>query len=307
MAVFNSLQPAELWTDRPASLPPGGNFFLTDRDVILAFLLLTAELHRFDSYMLTDDRHYMELDRKSIAAGPLRGHLGSPQRTMVPDLTREELGKIVKEGYPPFYRARFKTSFGFELDSPITNVDDIRRPAWVVSLGLGTVQPTALYIDKEDASKGGMFNTAVNRVYEVLDKGFLPRWGWKGQDIHSQIQHIKDMIQGSAASDTNPYVGVDELRPGQIIAYPDPARNPALMPSLAEEVCKTLLRVVNVRPGEGWHITAEDHATLEPHLIACLLRVKLGVWVALRYGAQDRKVVVPREWGYHREIWLHGC
>lgn len=79
------------------------------------------------------------------------------------------------------------------------------------------------------------------------------------------------------------------------------------MPSLAEDECKALLRVVNVRPGEGWHITEQDHATLESHLLACLLRVKLGVWVALRYGAQDRKVVVPREWGYHREIWLHGC
>jgi hypothetical protein len=277
-------QGSEKWAKKPAGLPLDKHFVLTEAKVILAYFLLTARLNWFIDEVLGSRLDYLELSEEN---GVVLAHLGPAHRVL--DLTKDEVDKIL-DGWPPFYRETFTSLEGHVLMSPLKTFDQVRRPAWIVAIGLGQVQPADVYIQRPGKS---LFFYAMDRVLKVLHDQFKTEWGGNVA-VDKTIEDIRDMRTKGASASNNRW----KAHGSSTLSY---EQNPPLS-ALAQKQCEALMRVFN-----DINITREDKAIIDMSLEACLARVSLGVYIVLKYEPAGRQIPIPPLLQGDKLIYLRDC
>lgn len=287
--------------DKPLELAVGDEYLCTDMDVIIAYLLLTADHEPFQKKMLGGWSKYLKFQSRlsSSKANACIGHLGSPKHFgKFSGLTLYELDKI-KNGWPPFYRRTFTSFEGFELESPIQSEDDIRRPGWLISLGLAPLTPTVYYVERDTTI--GMFARVRQRLYDMMRGEVLLRWG-EIEGVRPVISDISDMLHDDNPGHSGPH------NPYYLPPLPNGCSvdNEMLdaygMAHLKKEECTALMKIFN---GSTLQLKENEEIIL-PYIVECLKRVKLAVWVALSYTRFNRILEVPLELEEH-VIYLGPC
>lgn len=277
------------WAKKPEALPLSENFVRTEAKVVLAYFVCTARVKRFAAEQLGSRMDYVELRQEK---GLVLAHVGPAQRML--DLTKDELDKIL-DGWPPFYRKTFTSIEGHLLENPLTSFDQVRRPGWIVAIGLGTVQPTDVFIDAGATPGRRLFEYTIQRVKKVLQDQFLPRWG-ESATVKAAIKDVEDKTEHGASENAPDWMWKEAGT--NTVAYPDAQR----LAALTQEQCETLMRVFGQMA-----ISPKDQAIIDPVLDECMTRVTLGVHIALKYTSTDRVLNVPPLLQGDRVIYLRDC
>ena len=223
--------------------------------------------------------------------GLVTGHVGPAQRILV--LEKIEIERIL-DGWPPFYRQSFKSSEGdFTLESPLISRDQVRRPGWIVAIGLGRVQPTDLYL----AQKGEepLFRFAISRVRKMLEDQFKVEWP-DHKVIASTIRKIDNIVKYGTSIEKDQMTWVASGM--DTVSYPTSKAGPYL----SKEECQTLIRVFH-----DMVISASDKDTLDSKLDIFMDRLLTGVTVALKYSSTGRRMEVPPVLQGDKIIYLRDC
>jgi hypothetical protein len=277
------------WAPKPEVLPVEEDFVRTEAKVILAYFLVTARVNFFAEEMLGSRMEYVELmeTEKIVLA-----HLGKAQRVL--DLTKTEVENIL-DGWPPFYRESFTTVEGHVLNSPIATFDHVRRPAWIVAIGLGRVQPTDVYVDRSEMKDKALFHYALHRLCKVIKDVFSQEWPGNST-VTKLISELDRMTShGPSAEAVYDWKTDDQ----NTVAYPMPES----MKPLTAEQCRSLLRVFG-----DMSMTPPDKSVINEALGACLERVKIGAWIANKYvTGVDRRLKIPASLQGDRTIYVQSC
>lgn len=290
--AFNSIwvsPGSRIYVRKPAQLPLSETFLRVDGRMVLAYFFVTARIHEFKQEMLSSSLQYIDL---SASDGIIVAHLGRASKLI--ELTKDEIEHIL-EGWPPFYRQTFETNEGYRLPSPIQTFDDVRRPAWIVAIGLGRVQPTDLFVDNSKDEGNGLFNFALQRVQHVLDVEFEKVWP-RSQELDRVRRAVKNMRKYGRSIEQE-WLDLEDRGP-RTVAYPERHN---IVP-LSQEQCEALLRVF-----QRMSVSAIDRSIIDPALETCLHRVAVGVVVALGYRPERRIVDIPHELQGDRTVYLRGC
>lgn len=274
------------YTKKPPQLPLGERFLRTEARVVLAYFLCTAQISVFKDEMLGSSLKHVDLKEQD---GLVVGHVGPAEKIL--DLTKEEVDCIL-QGWPPFYRKTFLSREGHMLESPLTTVDFVRRPGWIIAIGLGCVQPTDVFVDNSEERERSLFNFAIGRVKRVLEDQF--ELEWLGNNIISNAKEsINKMLRGGQS------IELEDASPNL-----DPASYSKLknISRLTKAQCETLMRVFN-----NMLITAADKSSIDPVLAICMDRVITGVKVALKYSSTRRALRVPPLLQGDKIIYLRDC
>jgi hypothetical protein len=278
------------WSKKPKSLPLDQDFIRTEAKVILAYFLTTARINMFSEELLGSRLDYIDLQQDH---GLIIAHLGRAQRIL--ELTKQDVERILG-GWPPFYRETFRTIEGHTLTSPLTSFDHIRRPAWIVAIGLGTVQPTDVYVDSMQDSDRSLFTLPILRIKSVLENVFAQEW--RGNSTVAAALTNWENMYTHGPSNGDDYMHTWKTDEALTVTYPDAGS----VDALSVEQCEALMRVF-----DEMKITQGDKAIIDPVLGACLVRVLLGMQIALRYTSTNRVLKVPPLLHGDRVIYLRGC
>jgi hypothetical protein len=181
------------------------------------------------------------------------------------------------------------------LESPLKSFDQVRRPGWIVAIGLGTLQPTDMFVDRADEPAKTLFGYAIRRVTKVLQDQFLVEWGGNAA-VKKAIENVERMVKHGPSEVTGNWTWkADET---DMVAY----LGSQTVTELTKEQCEALMRVFGQMA-----ITQRDKAIINPALEACMARVSLGVQVALKYTSTDRVLKVPPLLQGLRAIYLRDC
>jgi hypothetical protein len=278
---------------KPPQLPLNETFLQTEARIILAYFLCTARLNYFSEEMLGSSLQYVELQERD---GLVVAHLGRAEKSL-PDLTKVDIERILA-GWPPFYRETFTSLEGHRLASPVLTHDHVRRPGWIIAIGLAHIQPTDVYIDSQaidgDRSKS-LFPYAIRRAQRVLDVHFEREW--TGHQAVARTRAAVDNMLHHGQSAELVLAGA-ALAESNTIAYPDRSR----YTDLTRSQCEALMRVFQTMA-----VNAEDKAILDPVLEACMHRIEAAIAVALKYSSTNRVLRVPPALRGDRVVYLRGC
>jgi hypothetical protein len=277
------------WSRKPTSLPLNQDFIRTEAKVILAYFLTTARINMYSEELLGSRLDYVDIQQDH---GHIIAHLGRAQRIL--QLTKQDIERIL-DGWPPFYREQFQTIEGHTLSHPLTSFDHIRRPAWIVAIGLGTVQPTDVYVDSMKDGARSLFTFPLLRIKTVLENVFAQEW--KGYaEVAAALGEWENMMTNGPSGGDNSYTWkTDEA---MTVTYPEAGS----VQALSAEQCEALMRVF-----DQMKITQGDKAIIDAVLGACLKRVILGMQIALRYTSTNRVLKVPPLLHGDKVIYLRGC
>jgi hypothetical protein len=135
--VFNQLVcllqdgASSLTGKKPYQLPLSKDYIQTDLQTLKAFIMLTADACRSCERLSPD----LLLDVRTV--GPIATVKTRPpaRDLIIPSLSKFEVDKLI-EGYPPFYRAKYRSTGGVTFDHPITDTDQMRHGAWILAVGM---------------------------------------------------------------------------------------------------------------------------------------------------------------------------
>jgi hypothetical protein len=274
----------EKWAKKPECLPLDKSFVLTEAKVLLAYFLLTARLNYFIPEVLGSRTDYLDIQEEK---GVLLAHLGPAQRVL--DLTKDEVDKIL-DGWPPFYRECFLSWEGHLLRSPLKSFDQTRRPAWIVAIGLGGVEPADAYIQRPGQP---LFSYALDRLRKVLLDVFEREWK-DVPAVHNTRFEIENMRNEGATRSHNPW----KAHGSSTLVY----REQPPVQAITQEQCEALLRVFS-----DMEITQEDKTILDVVLEACMARVSLAVYTVLKYGPIGKEMQIPSVLQGNKAIYLRDC
>jgi hypothetical protein len=277
------------WSRKPTSLPLNQDFIRTEAKVILAYFLTTARINMYSEELLGSRLDYVDIQQDH---GHIIAHLGRAQRIL--QLTKQDIERIL-DGWPPFYREQFQTIEGHTLSHPLTSFDHIRRPAWIVAIGLGTVQPTDVYVDSMKDGARSLFTVPLSRIKTVLENVFAQEWKGHAEVAAALGEWENMMTHGPSGGDISYTWKTDEA---MTVTYPEAGS----VQALSVEQCEALMRVF-----DQMKITQGDKAIIDAVLGACLKRVILGMQIALRYTSTNRVLKVPPLLHGDKVIYLRGC
>ena len=140
-----------------------------------------------------------------VCVAHIRGRFRDEGQT----LTKHELARIL-EGYPLWYREKFKTREGMEVQFPITTVQDIPRAGWILAVGLmdGHIEaqkPLALYRCPDELKelgfrqKGVIFRQAVLRCRDHISKNILSHFP-TNRNVLAAIVALSHLIEERTGS-----------------------------------------------------------------------------------------------------------
>ncbi|KAK5947938.1 hypothetical protein OHC33_011043 [Knufia fluminis] len=210
------------------------------------------------------------------------------------DLTKEEVERIFA-GWPPFYRKTFSSHEGHVLESPLTIFDHVRRPGWIVAIGLGRVQPSDVFVDNTRDKSHSLFGFAIRRVVRVLEVHFENEWRGNTELSEARASIETMMSHGQSAENV---LGGSELADSDTVSYPKLKD----ISDLTKTQCEALMRVFN-----NMVISADDKAIIDPVLGICMHRVIIGVAVALKYSSAERILRIPPILRGDKVVYLRSC
>lgn len=274
---------------KPSHLPLSESFLRTDARFVLAYFLCTARINSFQSEMLGSSLHYIDIQEQH---GLIIAHLGRAERVL--ELTREEVERILA-GWPPFYRQSFLSHEGHLLESPLTVFDHLRRPGWIVAIGLGRVQPTDVFVDNSTDKETSLFGYAILRVQRMLEVVLEDEWPG-----HSELAKGREVLRTMMRYGPTPtrLLENSELAESQIIPYP----KRETIHDLIKAQCQSLMRVFHVMS-----VSTDDRNTIEPVMGICIHRVLLGVAVAKTYASNNRVIKIPPVLQGDKIVYLRDC
>jgi hypothetical protein len=122
------------------------------------------------------------------------------------------------------------------LESPLKSFDQVRRPGWIVAIGLCTVQPTDVFVDRTDEPAKTLFGYAIRRVTKVLQDQFLVEWGGNAA-VKKAIENVERMVKHGPSEVTGNWTWkADET---DMVAY----LGSQTVMELTKEQCEALMRV----------------------------------------------------------------
>jgi len=186
---------------------------------------------------------------------------------------------------------------GHTLKSPLTSFEYVRRPGWIIAIGLGTVQPTDVYIEtRKQNEEETMFKVATRRVQTVLEEQFSSRWSAL-PELKVAISKVKNIISYGPSEELTFWKHRPKIPDYATIPYP------ADVPHLTKEECETTMKVFN-----DMEMNNDQMTILEPVLKSVLARVILGVAVALDYSRNhERRITIPPLLQGDQTIYLREC
>lgn len=275
--VFNNLNTKRLPYRKPEQLPLGVSFLRTEARVILAFLLITVRCNNFNI------SEYVEIRKQGNF---VICHLKQPNRIL--HLTKDEIDRML-EGWPPFYRSSFESPEGYILQSPITSYEHLKRPGWIVAIGIGRLQPADICTNPD------VFKIASNRVEETLKGAFLDAWPGDPTIIKA-IDTMQAMQEKGSAAYPSGY----ERQP---VSSTNTIKYPSEVLHLTKEQCIAAMQVFH-----NMGINEDQKRILEPSLREVLLRVCVGLAAVLDYtDCHERKLVVPELLQGDKIVYLRDC
>ena len=276
--VFNNLRTRRYPRKKPDQLPLGSSFLRTEARIVLAYLIVTVRCKSFNII------HYLDCRRQ----GDLTiCHLKQPDRVL--NLTKEEIDRIL-EGWPPFYRKTFVSPEGHRLASPLTRHELLKRPGWIVAVGLGRIQPADICVDVD------IFKLPCDRVETTLSDVFFGAWPGD-PDIMKAIELVRAIKEKGS-------VAYPEGYEKRALADPCTIRYPENLSTLTEEQCVVTMQIFN-----SMRIDNDQKRILEPALQEVLSRVCIGFAAVDDYSdsSKHRILVVPPLLQGEQVVYLRDC
>jgi len=290
----------------PEELPAGAPFICSDARTILGFLLCTVTAQK------EGDGSWEAWHPESLTYGPTKiicetinevrvAHIQGRFREERQTLTKHELARML-EGYPPWYREKFKTREGKEAQFPITSVQDIPRAGWILAVGLmdeniETQKPLALYRCPEEPKEPGfrqsgvIYRQAVIRCRDHISKNILPHFP-TDRNVKAAIVALDHLIDERTGSGM-PTHGEFEKNWTSVV--------PHLRSSDYRFLCSNF--------NSYSPLSAVDKAKLEPVLLSTMAAAVHGAYEVVQYLKDTgMPLKVPLELlPFNREVWLRDC
>ncbi|KAI1406726.1 hypothetical protein F4819DRAFT_5782 [Hypoxylon fuscum] len=289
----------------PETLPVGSQFVCTDARTVLAFVLCTVGEKK------TSDWHPKSLSFKNtrVECETLNGNTtvvhirGSFQSGRCQMLTKTEVEHMLS-GYPPWYKEKFKTSAGIELEFPIESERDVPRAGWVIAVGLMDLsvdnqKPSVLYRCPDEPDEPGfrqngrIFRQAVIRCRDHIRDHIAPHFP-SNKDVEDAMKGLNWLIEQYTGS------GMPEGDLGR-----KPGYSSRTLPRLRVSDCKFICDNFN-KYGE---LDDRAKARLEPILFPAMSAALHGAYEVVQYLKDTgMELKIPPELlRLDREVWLRDC
>ena len=279
LPVFNNLHSKRSPVKKPESLPLAVSFLQTEPRVVLAYLIATVRCNDFDP------ASYLQVQEQE---DHIICHLKGPDRIL--DLTKIELDRIL-DGWPPFYREHFKSPEGHPLESPMVRYEQMKRPGWIMAVGLGLIQPADICRNLQS------FDLPLTRVQNILKETFLQVWP-NDADVLTTMDRISAMQEKGSVKYPSGFERAS-------IASRDTIQYPENIPWLSKEQCEVAMQVFS-----SMSVSIDQKTILEVNLKGILFRLCLGFAAVLDYSSVlngKRQLIIPELLKVERPIYLRDC
>ncbi|MCJ1472236.1 hypothetical protein MMC13_000883 [Lambiella insularis] len=278
MLVFNNLNSRKGPIKKPEQLPLAVSFVQTEPRVLLAYLIATVRCNNFEL------SSYLQIQKQDNL---IVCHLELPNRIL--DLTKNEIERML-DGWPPFYREFFTSPEGHALRSPMTRYEHLKRPGWIMAVGMGLIQPADICLDPAP------FKLPCDRVGTILRETFLVAWP-NDADVLNAINSVHEIQDKGSTRYPSGYER-------ETITSPYTVQYPSTTVHLSQEQCEVAMQVLNTMS-----ISGSQKPVMEPNLKEILRRLLFGFAAVLDYSTRSckRELIIPEPLRGEKVIYVRDC